>query len=99
MLSASTWSSTPVTTASTAPSSTIHWRLPRLSTRASSGPRRSTVDIELDGTLTTGETVTDWRRVWGRPPNLDIAVEADADEFLARLVERVGGLAARLAAG
>ncbi len=58
-----------------------------------------TVDIELDGTLTTGETVTDWRRVWGRPPNLDIAVEAEAEEFLARLVERIGGLAARLAAG
>ena len=55
------------------------------------------VDVELDGALTTGETVTDWRRVWGREPNLEIAVEADADEFLGRFVERVGGLAARLA--
>ncbi len=27
-----------------------------------------TVQVELDGTLTSGETVTDWRRVWGRPP-------------------------------
>jgi purine nucleosidase len=53
-----------------------------------------TVDVELGGTLTTGETVTDWRRVWGRPPNIDVAVEADADEFLRRFVERVGGLAA-----
>ena len=53
-----------------------------------------TVDIELGGTLTTGETVTDWRRVWGRPPNVDVAVEADAEEFLGRFVERVGGLAA-----
>ena len=53
-----------------------------------------TVDVELAGTLTTGETVTDWRRVWGRPPNVDVAVEADADEFLDRFVERVGGLAA-----
>ncbi|HEX7612071.1 MAG TPA: nucleoside hydrolase, partial [Candidatus Limnocylindrales bacterium] len=35
-----------------------------------------TVDVELGGRLTTGETVTDWRRVWGRPPNLDVAVEA-----------------------
>ena len=52
------------------------------------------VDIELDGTLTAGETVTDWRRVWGRPPNVDVAVEADAQEFLRRFVERVGGLAA-----
>jgi purine nucleosidase len=52
------------------------------------------VDVELGGTLTTGETVTDWRRVWNRPPNLDVAVEADAAEFLDRLIERVGGLAA-----
>jgi purine nucleosidase len=52
------------------------------------------VDVELGGTLTTGETVTDWRRVWGRPPNLDVAVEGDAAEFLERLIERVGRLAA-----
>jgi purine nucleosidase len=53
-----------------------------------------TVDVELGGTLTTGETVTDWRRVWGRPPNLDVAVEADAERFLERFIERVGALAA-----
>ncbi|HET7703818.1 MAG TPA: nucleoside hydrolase [Candidatus Limnocylindrales bacterium] len=53
-----------------------------------------TVDVELGGTLTTGETVTDWRGVWGRPPNLDVAVETDAPEFLRRLVERLGRLAA-----
>jgi purine nucleosidase len=52
------------------------------------------VDVELGGTLTTGETVTDWRRVWNRAPNLDIAVEADASTFLDRLVERIGTLAA-----
>jgi purine nucleosidase len=56
------------------------------------------VDIELAGTLTTGETVTDWRRVWGREPNIDVAVEADAQEFLARFVERVGRLAAERSA-
>jgi purine nucleosidase len=52
------------------------------------------VDVELGGTLTTGETVTDWRGVWGRPPNVDVAVSADAEEFLRRFVERVGRLAA-----
>jgi purine nucleosidase len=52
------------------------------------------VDVELGGTLTTGETVADWRGVWGRPPNVDIAVTAEATEFLRRLVERVGRLAA-----
>ena len=52
------------------------------------------VDVEIGGTLTTGETVTDWRGVWKRPPNVDVAVEADAPEFLHRFVDRVGKLAA-----
>jgi purine nucleosidase len=56
------------------------------------------VDVELGGTLTTGETVTDWRRVWKKPPNIDVAVEADAEAFLDRFVERVGRLAAELPA-
>ena len=52
------------------------------------------VQVELDGTYTTGETVTDWRRVWGRPPNLDVAVQADVETFFERFIERVGRLAA-----
>ena len=51
------------------------------------------VEIELNGTWTTGETVTDWRRAWDRPPNLDIAVEADIETFFERFIERVGSLA------
>jgi len=51
------------------------------------------VDVELGGTLTTGETVTDWRRSWGRPPNLDIGVEANVRAFMDRFIERVGALA------
>ena len=53
-----------------------------------------TVDVELGGRLTTGETVADWRRVWGRPPNVDVAVEADVDRFFERFIERIGKLAA-----
>jgi purine nucleosidase len=56
-----------------------------------------TVDVELAGSLTTGTTAADWRGVWGRPPNVDVAVDADAEEFLRRFVERVGRLAARRA--
>jgi purine nucleosidase len=52
------------------------------------------VDVELAGSLTAGETVADWRRAWGRPPDLDVAVTADGPMFLARFVERVGKLAA-----
>ena len=54
------------------------------------------VQVELDGKLTSGETVTDWRRVWNRPPNLEIGVSAEIETFFARFIERVGGLAARL---
>jgi purine nucleosidase len=57
------------------------------------------VDVELGGTLTTGETVTDWRRTWGRPPTLSIAVEADVAAFFDRFVARVGGLASRVGGG
>jgi len=52
------------------------------------------VDVELAGTLTTGETVTDWRRRWGKPPNLEVAVDADIPRFFDRFIERVGSLAA-----
>ncbi len=52
------------------------------------------VDVETAGELTAGMTVADRRRLTGNAPNLDVAVEANIPEFLDRLVERVGGLAA-----
>jgi purine nucleosidase len=55
-----------------------------------------TVEVELEGRWTTGETVTDWRRQWGREPNLAVAVEADIETFFERFVERVGRLAREL---
>ena len=54
------------------------------------------VDVELAGTLTTGETVADWRHAWGRLPTLDVAVDGNAEAFFERFIERVGGLAARI---
>ncbi len=53
-----------------------------------------TVDVEVAGELTTGETVADWRHHWKRPPNLDVAVSADAATFFERFIDRVGRLAA-----
>ena len=47
------------------------------------------VEVELSGTWTTGETVTDWRRVWGKPANLDIAVTADVNAFFERFIDRI----------
>ena len=52
------------------------------------------VDVDTAGGLADGQTVADWRKLWGRTPNADVAVDADAVEFLRRLVERVGDLAA-----
>jgi purine nucleosidase len=52
------------------------------------------VDVETRGELTAGMTVADRRKLTGKPPNLDVAVTADVPEFMNRLVERVGGLAA-----
>ncbi len=52
------------------------------------------VDVETKGDLTAGMTVADRRRLTGKAPNLDVAVEADIPEFLDRLIDRVGGLAA-----
>jgi purine nucleosidase len=53
-----------------------------------------TVDVELSGQLTAGETVTDWRRAWGRRPNVDVVVEVDIAAFFDRFIDRVGSLAA-----
>lgn len=55
------------------------------------------VDVEAGPGLAHGMTVADWRGLTGKPPNLDVAVEADAGVFLRRLIERVGDLAARQA--
>ena len=54
------------------------------------------VDVDTSGGLGDGQTIADFRRLWGRTPNVDLAIEADAATFLERLVERVGGMAERL---
>lgn len=55
--------------------------------------RGATVDMELAGTLTRGQTVADWRGMWGRPHNAAIVVDTDPEEFFRRVVDRVGRLA------
>ena len=56
------------------------------------------VEVDASGGAADGQTIADWRRTTGRPPNADVAMEVDADEFRRRLVERVGTLAASRAA-
>jgi purine nucleosidase len=53
------------------------------------------VDVEVSGELTSGMTVADRRHLTGQPPNVDVALSADPATFLARLIDRVGDLAAR----
>lgn len=52
------------------------------------------VDVETGHGPAHAMTVADWRGLTRRPPNLDVAVDGDADAFLRLLVDRVGGLAA-----
>ncbi|HYK95714.1 MAG TPA: nucleoside hydrolase [Candidatus Dormibacteraeota bacterium] len=56
------------------------------------------VDVETGPGLAHAMTVADWRGISHDPPNLDVAVAANADVFLERFIERVGGLAAARAA-
>ncbi len=53
-----------------------------------------TVQVAAEGGVADGQTIADWRGLWGLRPNADVAVWVDATEFRQRLVERVGGLAA-----
>jgi len=57
--------------------------------------RTQAVHVEVDtaGGPADGQTIADWRGLTGRPANVDVAVEADAERFLDRFIERVGGLA------
>lgn len=59
--------------------------------------RPVSVDVDASGGPADGMTIADWRGLWHRTPNADVAVEVDADAFLDRWVDRVGRLAARRA--
>ena len=54
------------------------------------------VDVEAGPGLAHGMTVADWRRLTGRPPNVEVGTSGDATAVLDRRVDRVGGLAARI---
>jgi purine nucleosidase len=52
------------------------------------------VDVETGPGLAHGMTVADWRGLTRRAANVEVAVGADAELFIERFIERVGGLAA-----
>lgn len=51
--------------------------------------RRTTVDVETAGRLTTGATIADWRGQWGRLPNAEVAVAVDAERFRGLFFEAI----------
>ncbi len=40
-------------------------------------------------------TVADWRGVWGRPPNVDVAIAVEAPRFVAEFLDAMERLARR----
>lgn len=53
----------------------------------------ASVDVDASRGPGDGQTIADWRHTTRRRPNVDVAVAGDAEVFLDRLVERIGGLA------
>jgi purine nucleosidase len=51
------------------------------------------VDVDAAGGPGDGQTIADWRRLTGRRPNADVAVDVDVETFRARLIDRIGALA------
>jgi len=55
--------------------------------------QRVAVDVETAGDLTRGMTVADWRSVWRRPPNADVAIAVEAKRFIAEFLDAMERLA------
>lgn len=53
------------------------------------------VDIETSGEITDGMTLADWRGVWGRPPNAQVAVSVRADAMIEAFLAAMERLARR----
>lgn len=58
--------------------------------------RRTTIDVELGGTLTRGMTLADDRGLWGRPANAMVVERTDVGAFFDLLLGRLGDLAERV---
>jgi purine nucleosidase len=55
--------------------------------------QRVAVDVETAGVLTSGMTVADWRGVWKRAPNADVAIAVEATRFRAQFLDAMERLA------
>jgi purine nucleosidase len=57
--------------------------------------QRVAVDVEIHGDLTSGMTVADWRGVWRRRPNAEVAVDVRAEAMIDQFLDRMEALARR----
>jgi purine nucleosidase len=55
--------------------------------------KRAAVDVEISGELTRGMTVADWRGLWKRGANAEVALEVDAPRFLGSFFDAMERLA------
>jgi inosine-uridine nucleoside N-ribohydrolase len=55
--------------------------------------KQAAVDVEIFGQLTRGMTVADWRGIWKRSPNAEVALEVDAPRFLSLFFDAMERLA------
>jgi purine nucleosidase len=53
------------------------------------------VYVDAGANLAHAMTIADWRGLTGNPPNVEVAVDGDADTFIERWIERVAQLARR----
>jgi purine nucleosidase len=53
------------------------------------------VDVETTSTLTNGMTVADWRDVWGRKPNAQVATGVRGERMIEEFIAAMERLARR----
>jgi len=54
------------------------------------GTRALALDVETATGLNLGRTIADANGLWGRPPNVQVCVDVDAERFVALVLERLG---------
>ncbi|QBJ98425.1 nucleoside hydrolase [Rhodococcus sp. ABRD24] len=58
--------------------------------------RSATVDVEVGGRITRGQTVADWTGMWGREPNAEVVQDTDPEAFLDHMIRQLAEYARKL---
>ena len=51
--------------------------------------QKSSVDVEVHGEITRGQTVADFRQQWGKTPNASVCLEVDSSRLLAMYLAKI----------